>query len=112
MINKTLRCLTPAIGPIDMIEEIRKVTNRAVPSDEDRHEIDRRLLDVLHEAGRSALGMPSSVDTRASRPRTRGAGGPMPVGPRGAQWALGWRCGSEAVVAGFLSDARPRLAAG
>ena len=77
MINKTLRCLAPANGPIDMIEEIRKVTNRAVPSDEDRHEIDRRLLGALHEAGRSALGMPSSVDTRASRPR---AGALKPFG--------------------------------
>jgi hypothetical protein len=30
---------------------------------DDRQEIDRRLSDAFRTAGRSALGMPSSVDT-------------------------------------------------
>ena len=43
--------------------KIRGICSPIVPTDQDRLEIDQRLFGAHQNAGRSALGMPSSVDT-------------------------------------------------
>jgi hypothetical protein len=72
-----------------------------VDNDQDRHEIDRRLFEALFTAGRSALGMPSSVDTfnfRRDRPDIQ------PIKSRADPTEIGLKAGSKIHIVGMRVD--------
>lgn len=61
--EKLRKAVQSLVAQRDPSQAIRSMRNDRGQVDLHAMEIDRRLSDALYEAGRSALGMPSSLDT-------------------------------------------------